>query len=485
MTLLSLMASHLVAHAAVTDVSHWRMGDQDPSSNPLTFATNTTDQTGGRTMTLFTSAGGFKPIYQADAPPVPAGNSKSLVFSLGAAGYAPLIPSLTDNFGIELWVKPNDITSTSYLAWNGASNNGWGFVKIGNVYQGVIKTPTGSQITVGGGIASLNTWTHLALVRENGLTVFYVNGVAVGISNQEISVPTGYFQLAVAPDRINAKFVGALDEVRVFTFAPNKFSKTDLLVPRLPLEADEHNAVTTTVGGAGETPRTYHARWMEGLPDSMRVSELSIPGTHDTGAERGNNYGGVPFPSYSDCQDAEVWDQLVSGVRFLDLRISRAEAVYGGWILHHNDTYYYRPLFNVLNEITQFLNDNPSETVLCRLTADVNEDKQIFLQNYGLIRDFYTNIWQRPGTFRADGVTPTEYADESIDTGDVITNALMNASLQNGSYYWPTLGEVRGKMAKGYRPDLYIFLIPPPILSPSTPTVCSGCPRGIHLMSLI
>lgn len=220
-------------------------------------------------------------------------------------------------------------------------------------------------------------------------------------------------------------------------------------------------SIYTTVGGAGSDLRTFHPNWMQGLPDSMRVSELSIPGTHDTGAEVGNYSNFNPLPAAADCQDAEVYDQLVSGVRFLDLRVTlKPEPPF--WKLHHAG-YEYRWLSNVLDEITFFLDRYPSETVLCRLSADRDADTYndavIFKETYSLMRDNWTKIWQRPGTFRADGVTPTEYADEA--TGHIIntTNGVINVDelVGNGSYYWPTLGEVRGKMV--------MFLDPDPLLS--------------------
>ncbi len=58
-------------------------------------------------------------------------------------------------------------------------------------------------------------------------------------------------------------------------------------------------------------------------------------------------------------------------------------------------------------------------------------------------------MWQRLGTFRADGVTPTTYADTATDWAN--TNIQFNTL--NGSFYWPTLGEVRGKMVMWWNPD--------------------------------
>ncbi len=211
---------------------------------------------------------------------------------------------------------------------------------------------------------------------------------------------------------------------------------------------------TTTWPSNDDALKASHPNWMNGLPDSMRISELSIPGTHYTGTEIRNNADA--FAALSHCQDATVYKQLSAGVRFLDLRVDLENGI---WTLHHNG-FFYRPLTNVLNEVSLFLALNPSETVLCRLTADKVYDEegfpvatklQSFLAHYPEILESYTNIWQRPNTFRADGVTPTLYGDEA--TG----NGYADDKLGNTSYYWPTLGEVRGKMVMFVQPNYHVW----------------------------
>ena len=58
---------------------------------------------------------------------------------------------------------------------------------------------------------------------------------------------------------------------------------------------------------------------MQNLKDDSPVSHLSIPGTHDTGT----------YPckyemecSVYQCQYFDIYQQLVNGIRYLDLRVN-------------------------------------------------------------------------------------------------------------------------------------------------------------------
>src|SRR5262245_40310359 len=78
-------------------------------------------------------------------------------------------------------------------------------------------------------------------------------------------------------------------------------------------------------------PKTSNPNWMAAVKDETPISKLSIPGTHETMAR----YGVIPLPpglpapvfpplSFLDdmviCQSMSLEDQLISGVRVLDIR---------------------------------------------------------------------------------------------------------------------------------------------------------------------
>src|SRR5262249_49802403 len=63
----------------------------------------------------------------------------------------------------------------------------------------------------------------------------YANGVIAGSTANGPIPPSGRFAVAAQPQSLTTEFfAGALDEVRVFTFAPGAFSTSDLLLPVQP-----------------------------------------------------------------------------------------------------------------------------------------------------------------------------------------------------------------------------------------------------------
>ena len=58
-------------------------------------------------------------------------------------------------------------------------------------------------------------------------------------------------------------------------------------------------------------------KWMKNIPDETPLSMISIPGTHDSAAR----FTTAPTPRIFCCQDMSVKNQLLSGARFLDIRL--------------------------------------------------------------------------------------------------------------------------------------------------------------------
>ena len=62
--------------------------------------------------------------------------------------------------------------------------------------------------------------------------------------------------------------------------------------------------------------KAANENWMAGLPDTVKVCRVSIPGTHDSGT------AGVRFPMkhYARTQTMDLAEQWDAGIRFFDLR---------------------------------------------------------------------------------------------------------------------------------------------------------------------
>lgn len=166
------------------------------------------------------------------------------------------------------------------------------------------------------------------------------------------------------------------------------------------------------VSRAHESPGYYHGggaiasnpRWLTSLRDNVLLSELSIPGTHDTMAF----YGG----DLAQTQSMSLPNQLQSGIRVLDIRCRNVRnrfPIYHGMVSQ-------RVFFEeVLDMVVDFLKKNPGETVLMRVKEEhtpvqpTRPFPEVFRQVY----------WER-------------YKDYMYEERQHHTN--------------PTLGEMRGKI---------------------------------------
>lgn len=126
-------------------------------------------------------------------------------------------------------------------------------------------------------------------------------------------------------------------------------------------------------------------KWMSSLPDTDRLYEINIPGTHDSCAFR------VQFPLFSKCQATTIKEQLNSGIRFLDIRVEKVEEKLK--IVHDiadckNPEKTNKKLFldDVINDCKSFLSENPSETVLLSYKRDDGPNQEdtfdIFFEKY-------------------------------------------------------------------------------------------------------
>ncbi|CAL4066653.1 unnamed protein product, partial [Meganyctiphanes norvegica] len=103
----------------------------------------------------------------------------------------------------------------------------------------------------------------------------------------------------------------------------------------------------------------YYRRWMSFLPDSRRLADLNIPGTHNSCAI----HGGLLV----ECQSLTIPQQLNAGIRFLDIRL---RSFHGGLVVHHGQFYQHMNFDHVLSDCTNFLWENPSETILMRIKKE-------------------------------------------------------------------------------------------------------------------
>ena len=140
--------------------------------------------------------------------------------------------------------------------------------------------------------------------------------------------------------------------------------------------------------------KTCQPCWMKYLKDDVLLSELSIPGTHDT----------MSFydTDYSQTQSMALPFQLQSGIRVLDIRcrhMGNRFRIYHGFV--DQRVWFYE----VLNMVAKFLEDHPSETVLMR----VKEEHTPLNSNRAFEETFRKEYWEpyKKHMWQGTSVNPT------------------------------------------------------------------------------
>src|SRR3989338_10515056 len=143
-------------------------------------------------------------------------------------------------------------------------------------------------------------------------------------------------------------------------------------------------------------PGVCQADWMQNLPDSVKqrpLSQLKLPGTHDSSAYMLNMTASIPMELKPDfnfflnpyylgenlakslaeamtlTQKYTVFEQLEQGVRDFDFRIFYHPQYQEFYMSHSFATV---PMLVVLNHIRQFMLDHPGEV----LVIEMNDDKE-------------------------------------------------------------------------------------------------------------
>jgi hypothetical protein len=122
----------------------------------------------------------------------------------------------TDNFAFGIYARTATLQSSDIFILGGSAgafklsmnSNGWGASSHNLAWIGNGNGTSGSF--------TANTWVHLALVRNNGATAFYIDGVQQGSTYAGVPVhDTAH--ISVASGGVSY-FNGNLDEARVVTF---------------------------------------------------------------------------------------------------------------------------------------------------------------------------------------------------------------------------------------------------------------------------
>lgn len=115
-----------------------------------------------------------------------------------------------------------------------------------------------------------------------------------------------------------------------------------------------------------ETALAIAPKWMKYADDELYISQLSIPGTHDSGTKE---------CSMGQCQGKTIEWQLEHGVRFLDMRLVIGESV-DDLRVYHGSFSAKLDFGDVMETVKTFLEENPSECIIMSIKNENGERQQ-------------------------------------------------------------------------------------------------------------
>lgn len=149
----------------------------------------------------------------------------------------------------------------------------------------------------------------------------------------------------------------------------------------IPLSCNKDNSIDESVNVRETNDSDWslpytEEDWMDKVNGSLKLSQITIPGTHDTGADKHTSPLGFIDGPFAICQDYDIYDQLRLGVRWLDIRLAYEN---GDLRVHHAAFYLGKNFDYVLSKSIKFLNEHPSETVILMIKQEhTNETDKHF-----------------------------------------------------------------------------------------------------------
>ncbi|MFH0761045.1 MAG: phosphatidylinositol-specific phospholipase C domain-containing protein [Bacteroidota bacterium] len=106
-------------------------------------------------------------------------------------------------------------------------------------------------------------------------------------------------------------------------------------------------------------PYSY-PNWMADIEDTKYLSEITIPGAHDCGADLHTSAQGT-MSDVTIAQDFRISNQLMLGVRWFDIRLNDDE---GTMTVYHGSYYLHKNFNDLVRPALDFLTNHPTETLI-------------------------------------------------------------------------------------------------------------------------
>ena len=134
--------------------------------------------------------------------------------------------------------------------------------------------------------------------------------------------------------------------------------------------------ITPVIADEATSDDERYLDWMSDIPDNTKLSEISIPGTHDSATQ----YCTIGF--FTSCQDKSMYDQMLDGYRYLDVRLMLNDNS-DDFILNHGGFKCRKGVMPWADKVTfndlckdaySFLDDNPTETIIFAIKLENSDD---------------------------------------------------------------------------------------------------------------
>ena len=116
-------------------------------------------------------------------------------------------------------------------------------------------------------------------------------------------------------------------------------------------------------------PKKYFTHWMKEIPDNIKISELTIPGTHDSCTYQIKGIG--KLISYAArTQSWNLEEQMKAGLRYFDIRLRSYNNT-----LHcfHGPIDLIQTFDSILKTASDFINKNKTETLIMQIVSEYDD----------------------------------------------------------------------------------------------------------------
>lgn len=195
----------------------------------------------------------------------------------------------------------------------------------------------------------------------------------------------------------------------------------------------------------------FYRQWMSYLPDKAKLTQIVLPGAHNAGS-----YGMAPIAC---CQDGNLYDQCVSGVRHLCLRL---DTTHKGIVLSHGMVK--GDLFeHALRDLKKALHDCPTEFFIFDL-------REYYPQKIGPITLRFKANPAKVDAMLEKYISPRQYAYcnfrhiNEVTLGDLRRSGKRYILINNDRTYTYSVNCPNilpwDKALYGFRPDKFLREIP-------------------------